>query len=212
MTDSGNSVGEISGHYKSLLACDFKPNRPMRLVTAGEDFQTSFFEGPPFRFKKLEKVHGSYVNSVRYSPDGTKFVTVGSDRKIFLYDGITGDVLEEIKNESVSHNGSVLGCAWIDNEKLATCGMDGKIIVWAVPNQVINVIESKAGPLVAILKMTSGQIVALGFNGTLSIIDNWETADERLVVQHKYAPNHLLYLEESNLLVSADVSGAVSKF
>lgn len=211
MTDSGNSVGEISGHHKSLLSCDFKPNRPMKLVTVGEDFQTSFFEGPPFRLKKFEKAHGSYVNSVRYSPDGSKYATVGSDRKVFIYDGLTGDIIEELKSENASHTASVLGCAWIDNEKLATCGMDGRVIVWCLPNRVLNVIESKAGPLVAIQKLGSGELVVLGFNGTLSVISNWENGEERVAVQHQSAPSHLLYLEDSNLLVSTDVNGVVRK-
>lgn len=211
MTDSGNSVGEISGHHKSLLSCDFKPNRPMKLVTVGEDFQTSFFEGPPFRLKKFEKAHGSYANCVRYSPDGSKYATVGSDRKVFIYDGLTGDIIEELKNENTSHTASVLGSAWIDNEKLATCGMDGRIIIWGLPNAVLNVIQSKAGPLVAIQKLGSGELVSLGFNGTLSVISNWESGEERVVVQHQSAPSHLLYLEESNLLVSTDVNGVVRK-
>ncbi len=49
MWDSGSSVGEITGHSKNLLTCDFKPNRPYRVVTGGEDFAACWFEGPPFK-------------------------------------------------------------------------------------------------------------------------------------------------------------------
>jgi WD40 repeat protein len=35
--------------------------------------------------------HTRYVNCVRISPDGNKMVSVGSDKKGFVYDGKTAD-------------------------------------------------------------------------------------------------------------------------
>jgi hypothetical protein len=49
--DSGSTVGEFDGHSKRTLSCDFKPTRPFRIVTCGEDFLANFYEGPPFKFK-----------------------------------------------------------------------------------------------------------------------------------------------------------------
>jgi hypothetical protein len=49
--DSGSTVGEFDGHSKRVLSCDFKPTRPFRIVTCGEDFLANFYEGPPFKFK-----------------------------------------------------------------------------------------------------------------------------------------------------------------
>jgi WD40 repeat protein len=49
--DSGSTVGEFDGHSKRVLSCAFKPNRPFRIATCGEDFLVNFYEGPPFRFK-----------------------------------------------------------------------------------------------------------------------------------------------------------------
>lgn len=37
MWDSGNSVGEISGHTKKANSCAFKSTRPFRICTGGED-------------------------------------------------------------------------------------------------------------------------------------------------------------------------------
>ena len=39
MWDSGSTVGEISGHSKKILSCDFKQSRPFQILTAAEDFQ-----------------------------------------------------------------------------------------------------------------------------------------------------------------------------
>ena len=49
--DSGSSVGEITGHSKTINSIDYRPTRPFRVVTAGEDKLVGWFEGPPFRFK-----------------------------------------------------------------------------------------------------------------------------------------------------------------
>lgn len=49
--DSGTNVGEFDGHSRRVLSCDFKPTRPFRIATCGEDFLVNFFEGPPFKFK-----------------------------------------------------------------------------------------------------------------------------------------------------------------
>ena len=54
--DSGSSVGQISGHSKFINAIDYRPVRPFRVVTAGEDNDICWFEGPPFRFKSSLKV------------------------------------------------------------------------------------------------------------------------------------------------------------
>ena len=49
--DSGSTVGEFTGHSKRALSCAFKPTRPFRIITCGEDMLVNFYEGPPFRFK-----------------------------------------------------------------------------------------------------------------------------------------------------------------
>ena len=42
--------------------------------------QVNFYEGPPFKFKGTAKSHERFPNCVRYSPDGEKFFSVGSDQ------------------------------------------------------------------------------------------------------------------------------------
>ena len=54
--DSGSSVGTVSGHSKAINSVDYKPTRPFRICTAGEDTDVGFFEGPPFKLNRLNKV------------------------------------------------------------------------------------------------------------------------------------------------------------
>jgi WD40 repeat protein len=49
MWDTGSQLGEVVPHTKKNLTVDFKPTRPFRAVLGGEDFQLSFYQGPPFK-------------------------------------------------------------------------------------------------------------------------------------------------------------------
>jgi hypothetical protein len=54
--DSGNSLGTISGHAKMVNTCAYRPARPFRILTASEDNSVGFHEGPPFKFKRTQRV------------------------------------------------------------------------------------------------------------------------------------------------------------
>jgi WD40 repeat protein len=62
--------------------------------------------GAPYRFDKMIKTHTKFVQDVRYSPSGDVFVSVGSDAKVFLYDGKTGDVTSDL-GEGI-HSGTIV--------------------------------------------------------------------------------------------------------
>lgn len=57
MSETGTSVGEISGQSKPINSCDFKPSRPYRIITGSEDNTIGVFEGPPFKFKMTKQVN-----------------------------------------------------------------------------------------------------------------------------------------------------------
>lgn len=65
--------------------------------------------------------HTNFVNCVRFSPDGTKFITVSSDRKGIIYDGKTGNKLGELSAED-GHKGSIYAVSWSpDSKQVVTC-------------------------------------------------------------------------------------------
>ena len=70
MSDTGTSVGEISGQSKPINSVDFRPARPFRIVTGSEDNTIAVFEGPPFKFKMTKQVGPSVfpVQLVSFSP------------------------------------------------------------------------------------------------------------------------------------------------
>ncbi|GJT20376.1 actin-interacting protein 1-2-like protein [Tanacetum coccineum] len=157
--DSGSNVGEFDGHSRRVLSCAFKPTRPFRIVSVGEDFLVNFYEGPPFKFKQSRRDHTNFVNCVRFSPDGTKFITVSSDKHGLLYDGKsaekgelssedahTADKTAKIWNISEDFNETVaktlpcpgsggvedmlVGCLW-QNDYVVTVSLGGTFYLYS---------------------------------------------------------------------------------
>lgn len=63
--------------------------------------------------------HSSFVNCVRFSPDGSKFITTGSDKKGFIYSGQTGEKIGEFLPEN-GHAGSIYAASWSSDGKQVT--------------------------------------------------------------------------------------------
>lgn len=131
MWDSGSSLGQIDAHTKTVNSCALRQSRPYRAVTAGEDFKNNFYQGPPFKFNKMNEDHGRYVNCVRFTPNGEKYITCGSDFKMFMYDGKTGDKLGMLGGDK-AHDGAILSCSFVDDNQLLTCSTDKTVKLWDI--------------------------------------------------------------------------------
>lgn len=209
MADSGNNIGEISGHSKTLLTCDFRPTRPFRIVTAGEDFLVNVCNGPPFRLTKSHQHHTNYVNSVRFSPDGQMMLSVSSDKKVLILAGESGELVKEIPlNEG--HSGSIVACVWVDNGHFATCGLDKKVKTWDLEGvtRSFTVGEDLADQQVG-LAYCAGQIVSLSLRGALNVWGN-EDFPAKISLSHRGKVSNLAFY--GNQLISADFEGNLRTF
>ncbi|XP_026024377.1 WD repeat-containing protein 1 [Astatotilapia calliptera] len=130
--DSGSSVGEVSGHSKLINSVDIRQKRPYRLATASDDTCASFFEGPPFKFKFTLRDHSQFVNCIRFSPDGSRFVTAGADGQILIYDGTTGERVGSLGGEK-AHKGGIYAVSWSpDSSQLISASGDKTVKLWDV--------------------------------------------------------------------------------
>ena len=128
--DSGNSVGEISGHSAQINSVSIRPLRPLRAATGSDDTSTVFYHGTPFKFNtSLRGQHDRFVLGTEFSPDGSLLVTVGADKRIWLYDGKTGEAKQNVGEGT--HTGSILGLSWAgDSKQFATASTDQTVRVW----------------------------------------------------------------------------------
>ncbi len=131
---SGNNLGGITGHSKTILSCAFKPQRPFKVATAGEDLSVSLFEGPPFKWQTsnvgLPTSHARAPSCVRFHPSGDWYVSVGADSKVVVYSSKDGkpNVIECKDN----HKSAILSVAFNgDGKKFMTASMDKTVKMWS---------------------------------------------------------------------------------
>jgi WD40 repeat protein len=139
MWDTGNNCGDFTGHSKVILSGDMRKSRPFRIITGSEDFLVNFYEATPqFKFSKMTKEHTGYVPCVKYSPDDSKFVSVGFDKRIVIYDGKDASTLVKLAEDKSpdNHTAAIIGVCWIDNKTIATCSLDKSIKVWDIEEKV----------------------------------------------------------------------------
>ncbi|CAK7213311.1 WD40 repeat-like protein [Sporothrix curviconia] len=130
--DSGNSVGEVSGHSKVANAVALRQQRPLRAATVSDDGSMCFLHGAPFKFNsKADGLHKGFVFGTAFSPDGSTLVTVGADRRIQLYDGKTGEPTTTVGGGDDAHTGSIFAVSWSsDSKRIVTASADQTVRVW----------------------------------------------------------------------------------
>jgi WD40 repeat protein len=128
--DSGNTVGEIYGHTQQINSVSIRQQRPLRAAAAGDDKNLVFYHGAPFKFNTgIRDKHTNYIYGVGFSPDGSTLVSVGADRKIWLYDGKTGEAKGQIGEGE--HKGSIFSVSWSkDSKKFVTASADRTVKIW----------------------------------------------------------------------------------
>ncbi|KAJ1503430.1 WD40 repeat-like protein, partial [Coelomomyces lativittatus] len=131
--DSGNSVGEISGHSKVVNTVAIRPCRPFRAATGSDDLTVSFFNGVPFKFVQATNEHARFVTCVRFAHDGQYLVSAATDGKWVCYDGATGLKLHEVAN---AHQGGIyaISCS-TQSHKMITSSGDGTVKLWDMATQ-----------------------------------------------------------------------------
>ncbi|KAJ9128170.1 hypothetical protein QFC24_000462 [Naganishia onofrii] len=169
LADSGSSCGEIQGNSKVINAVSIRHQRPFRAATASDDGAIVFFHGVPFKNDKIIRTHSNFVQDVRFSHSGDHLASVGSDRKLFLYDGKTGETLSEID----AHNGSILACSWSpDSKSLSTASADGTVKLWDIETKqattTFTIGSDVASQQNGNIWASENSIVSLSLDGTLN--------------------------------------------
>ena len=194
--DSGNTVGEITGHSSEINCVALRQQRPLRAATGSNDNTVVFFHGVPFKFNtSLRGQHSRFIYGIAFSPDGETLVSVGMDRKIWLYDGKTGEVKHQIGDGE--HHGSIFGVSWAkDSKRFVTCSGDQTVKIWDVEagksvqtwrmgeENVVSVPDHQVG-VVWPSGRSDGLILSLNLTGDLNYLIEGSPKPQRVVQGHQ---------------------------
>jgi hypothetical protein len=200
------------GHSKTINSIDYRPARPFRVATAGEDNIVCWFEGPPFRYKKAVKEHSRFVNAIRFSPDGALVCSGGSDGKAVLYDGTTGESRGLLGGDK-AHAGGIYAVAWgPDGKQLLTASGDKSCKLWdATTCQVVS--EFKMGAAVEDQQLgclwQGSHLLSVSLSGYINYLDvNSPTTPIRVIKGQSTNLNSLAYA--SDTVYAGSMDGRIS--
>lgn len=207
--DTGNSAGDMPGHSKKVLSCAFKPTRPYRIMTSGEDFKSCFYQGPPFKFVTAKQSFTNFANCIRYSPDGAHVVCVG-EKKIQLYDGASGDETIALAN---AHEGTIYSVSWApDSTKIATASADKKVKIFNLALECL--VTHTFGTLIRDMQMsvvwTKTKLVSVSLSGDLTFLNTEAPGALAPPVQdHQDAISSVCYSPSTGILYTGDNKGVL---
>jgi len=172
-----------------------RQQRPLRAATVGDDKNLVFYHGVPFKFNNIpgRGNHTNFLYGVGFSPDGNNLVSVGGDKKIYLYDGKTGEVKNEISDSADGHSGSIFGVSWSkDSRSIVTCSADRTVKTWDVEagkvthtwafGDTINVADQQVG--VVWPARADDLIISLSLSGDLNYLQENSAKPTKIVSGH----------------------------
>lgn len=210
--DSGNSAGDISGHTKSINAVAVRQGRPMKVATASEDYSTMFYEGPPFKFKCSKSDHGNFVNCIRYSPDGSIYISGGSDGKLFIYDGVTSELKGELGAPKAHAGGIYAMCFNKDGSKLLTASGDKSAKIWNVEKKSTEA-EYKFGTQVNDMQVgclwQDDTVMTVSLSGHINYLDAATAQPKKIIKGHNKPIVSLAVSPDGSTFYTGDSNGLI---
>jgi WD40 repeat protein len=150
---------------------------------------------------------------VRYTADGNKVVSVGSDKKIQFYDGVSGLPTVEISN---AHESSIYSASFnAEGTKLATASADKTVKIWDLSSLAPLTVftfsaDAQVGDMQVSVLWAGSRLVSVSLNGNINVLDPANPSmPARIIQAHQVAITAMFLSPASKLLVTGGADGVV---
>lgn len=155
----------------------------------------------------LDVTHGQTVFSAKFSPDGSRIVTAGSDGAI-VWDAATGDRRVTADIDDMSRAAAFS----FDGERLAIGANDGRLrLVTAASGASIDSVEAHDDWVMSVEFSRNGRrLVTASRDQTVALWNVGESLQKTLVLDHGVAVYHASFNREGSQLTTAAADGTVA--
>lgn len=171
------SAGTHQTHSNFVNVVRYSPDGEW-LVSAGSDSKICLYIGKEGKFEKEfakpDGITGS-IWALAWSPDSTRFVTAGGDRKVRVWDRESASQACERLVGAGALEDQQIGVAWISATCVISTCLDGRLLVWDVAGDgaltLASTVDGTQGPLECIASdAKTGTIAYGGSDGTVGIL------------------------------------------
>lgn len=210
--DSGNSIGEISGHSSQINSVAIKSTRPYSAFTVGDDSNVVFLKGPPFKFNQsVKNVHSNFIKMIKYCPNGKIAASVGVDRIIALFDGNTGDLLKTFKDLS---KGGIYSIDWIDDETFLIASADAYLRIVNIEGLIKkewNLIYEIENQFLGCCVIDENKFIGLTLGGSLYVFNKDSNEPVEIIDSHQVSITAMTKLNNTSEIFTGSYDGKILK-
>ncbi|KAK6458201.1 WD domain protein [Scheffersomyces xylosifermentans] len=160
----------------------------------------------------LQNQHKASINSIKISPDGSKFATCSSDATIHVYDLKTGSRIAELAGHTKGISDIVFSP--INSNILASCSDDLTIRLWSIrQRKCIKILKKHTYHITTIRFSSKGNILISGSaDETITIWDITSGRTLKTLAAHADPVSSICLTPDNSIIISASYDGLMRLF